>query len=71
MPGKRKARVTTGYAVKKNIGNYESFEIRKAVEVEIEFASADELKLKSAALDDQVRNLLDAAVAKALPSEDK
>lgn len=67
MPDKRKAKILTGYAVKKNMGNYESLEIRKALEVEVEFENGTELKAKSAALDGDVKCLLDAAIAKALP----
>lgn len=55
---KRKARIGTRASIKVNLGNYESLEVSKHLEVDIEFADVEELASKSASLDRTITQLL-------------
>lgn len=56
----REAVVGTRASMKINAGNYESIEVSKMLEVEIEYETPEELKKKSKALDKCVTSLLQA-----------
>ena len=62
MSDKRKIKVVSGVTLKVNLGNYETLEVIKSVETDIEFESREELAEKSANLNRLVTTLVKDAV---------
>lgn len=60
-PKKRGIKLVSSVSLKINVGNFETLEVMKSAEVDVEFSSHEELCNKSAKLDRIVATLVKAA----------
>jgi hypothetical protein len=59
---KRTIKVVTSVSVKVNVGNFETLEVMKSIDADVEFSSHEELCTKSSNLDKLAASLLRSAV---------
>lgn len=60
-PKKREIKIVSSVVLKINVGNFETLEVMKSVEADVEFSSQEELCSKSSKLDRIVANLVKTA----------